>query len=172
MNLNPLTNYIFEVIESKGFHAIQHSHLETITFRQICHLTTEWAEMLHHYEEMQLPDREEGHLAKLYEEGADIIIVALDLAAWHHIDLSKSQVGKRVYGDIRSLYYRIPVLVGKLGDTYRKGRVLDADVLTGIVQLVYELLGRHGTDAIEQVRRKMDQNARRPDRWGTAEVAE
>ena len=44
MNLNPLADRIFKVIEDKGFHDIQHSQRESLTFRQLLHLVTEWNE--------------------------------------------------------------------------------------------------------------------------------
>ena len=45
MDLNPLAEYVYGIIQEKGFHDIQHSQIETLTFRQLLHLVTEWGEM-------------------------------------------------------------------------------------------------------------------------------
>ena len=36
MDLNPLAEYVCGVIEEKGFHTIEHSQLETLTFGSCC----------------------------------------------------------------------------------------------------------------------------------------
>jgi NTP pyrophosphatase (non-canonical NTP hydrolase) len=170
MNLNPLATVIHQVIEDKGFHDIEHSQVEVITFRQLLHLVTEWAEMFYQYEQMQLPGHDSGRLARLHEEGADILIVALDLAGMHRLDLRDVRLEKVMYGAIPDLYMSVPITIGLLGDTYRKQRVLDRERLIILIWTVSELLRRHGASALEEVQKKMEMNKGRPRRYGTAEV--
>ena len=54
MDLNPLAEYVYEIIEEKGFHSIEHTQVETLTFRQLLHLVTEWGEMFYHYDTMRI----------------------------------------------------------------------------------------------------------------------
>ena len=173
MNLNPLAGRIFSVIESKGFHDIQHSQQESLTFRQLLHLVAEWNEMLEHYQAVHLPGSDtQQELAGLYEEGADILIVALDLAALHRVDLSAVAIEKPVYGGLDFLFLRIPRLIGRLGDIYRKERRLDKRLLSQIIHTTSGILKRHGANPLEEVEVKMKKNAARPQRYGTAEVEE
>jgi hypothetical protein len=109
-------------------------------------------------------------LAQLYEEGADILIVALDLAAMHHLDLNVPVEGMPV-GILDQMYVNIPILIGRLGDQYRKRRVLDQELLIEMITLTAMILKRHGADPIWEVKRKMAKNAHRPPRYGTKEVA-
>jgi NTP pyrophosphatase (non-canonical NTP hydrolase) len=171
MDLNPLAKYVYEVIEEKGFHGIDHPQIETLTFRQLLHLVTEWGEMMQIKHGLTYSGRPKSELlAQLYEEGADILIVALDLAAMHHLDLNVPVEGMPV-GILDQMYVNIPILIGKLGDGYRKQRVLDQELLIEMIALVAMILKRHGADPIAEVKRKMAKNARRPTRYGTKEVA-
>jgi len=173
MDLNQLADHIYGVIEDKGFHGIQHSQVETLTFRQLLHLVTEWGEMFYHYDTMRIADHRTGqeHLARLYEEGADVLIVALDLAAMHRLDLGDVPLEKPYLGAIVDLYTSVPLAIGLLGDIYRKHRYLDKEKLVIVIRTVCELMRRHGADPLEQVQIKMRKNAGRPARYGTAEVA-
>ena len=174
MDLNPLAEYVFEVIEEKGFHSIEHPQLETITFRQLLHLVTEWGEMFYHYDSIRIANHKRGqeHLQMLYEEGADVLIVALDLAALHKLDLSDVPIEKPYLGAITDLYASVPLTIGHIGDIYRKQRVLDKDKLVIVIRTICELIRRHGADPLAEVKKKMDKNARRPTRYGTAEATE
>jgi hypothetical protein len=173
MDFNPLAEYVYEIIQEKGFHDIEHSQIETLTFRQLLHLVTEWGEMFYHYDTMRIADHRRGqeHLAKLYEEGADVLIVALDLAAMHHIDLGDVPIQKPYLGAITDLYASVPLTIGHMGDIYRKQRVLDRDKLVIVIRTICELLRRHGANPLDEVQKKMVKNAGRPTRYGTAEVA-
>jgi len=171
MDLNPLAEYVYKVIEEKGFHDIQHSQPETLTFRQLLHLLTEWGEMFYHYDTMRIADHKHEHLQMLYEEGADVLIVALDLAAMHHIDLSDVPIQKPYLGAITDLYASVPLALGHMGDIYRKQRILDRDKLVMVIRTICELLRRHGANPLDEVQKKMAKNAGRPPRYGTKEVA-
>ena len=174
MNLNPLAASIYEVIEDKGFHDIGHSQVESITFRQLLHLVTEWGEMFYHYDTMRIADHKTGqdHLRMLYEEGADVLIVALDLAAMHRLDLGDVPLEKPFLGAITDLYISVPLTIGVLGDIYRKQRILDREKLVIVIRTICELMRRHGANPLDEVRKKMAKNAGRPRRYGTAEVGE
>jgi hypothetical protein len=175
MNLNPLGASIYEVIEDKGFHDIRHSQVESVTFRQLLHLVTEWAEMmaLKHAMTYKTGDEPAGALlGRFYEEGADILIVALDLAAMHRLDMGRVPLERPYYGPLDHLFSLVPQLIGMIGDGYRKGRSIDRDKLVELVHVVSELLRRHGGDALKEVERKMARNRERPRRYGTAEVTE
>jgi len=153
MDLNPLAEYVYKVIEEKGFHGIQHSQVETLTFRQLLHLVTEWGEMFYHYDTMRIAD------------------LALDLAAMHHIDLSDVPIQKPYLGAITDLYASVPLTIGHMGDIYRKQRVLDRERLVIVIRTICELLRRHGANPLDEVQKKMAKNAGRPTRYGTKEVA-
>jgi NTP pyrophosphatase (non-canonical NTP hydrolase) len=171
MNLNELCYDIHGVMEAKGFHGIQHTHLETITFRQLLHLVTEWDEMHDHFTFLGISDVDQGqNLADLYEEGADILIVALDLCGMHGIDLSDVRIEDTPIGILDLMYERVPKLIGKLGDHYRKERSLRADLMEQLIITVSHILRRHGADPIAEIEKKMARNRNRPQRYGTAEV--
>jgi hypothetical protein len=172
MDLNPLAEHVYEVIEEKGFHGIEHPQVETLTFRQLLHLITEWGEMMQIKHWLTYSDRPTSELlAQLYEEGADILIVALDLAVMHKLDLHSVPVEGMPVGILDQMYVNIPILIGKLGDQYRKQRVLDQELLIEMITLTAMILKRHGADPIAEMKRKMAKNAQRPTRYGTKEVA-
>ncbi len=173
MNLNPLTQDILAVIEEKGFHDIEHPQIETLTFRQILHLVTEWGEMMHikHWLTYKTDGRSPGELlARLYEEGADIIIVALDLAGLHGLDLGEVRIEGMPVGILDAMYTSIPVIIGQLGDRYRKERILDQDLLIKLITTTAMILKRHGADPLAEVEKKMARNRKRPARYGTLEA--
>ena len=171
MDLNPLAEHVYEVIEEKGFHGIEHPQIETLTFRQLLHLVTEWGEMMQIKHWLTYSSRSTSRLlAQLYEEGADILIEALDLAAMHHLDLGEVPIEVLPLGILEAMYSKVPVIVGRLGDEYRKQRVLDQELLVELITLTAMILKRHGADPIAEVEKKMAKNARRPTRFGTKEV--
>jgi hypothetical protein len=169
LNLNTHRDAIYSVIEGKGFHTIQHTHLEALTFRQLLHLLTEYGEMHEHYRSLMGKERGTG-LAGLYEEGADILIVALDLAGMHKIDLFEVAVEGSPVGILEFLYAEIPLVIGRLGDEYRKERRLNATLLRRLIVVTCFILRRHGAEPWAEVSKKMDKNRGRPTRYGLAEV--
>jgi NTP pyrophosphatase (non-canonical NTP hydrolase) len=166
-----MSDAIFRVISSKGLHDMEYDHWETITFRQIVHLVTEWSEMYEHYQELQRKPQQPEVMKQLLEEAADILIVALDLAAIHKMDMSEVPLNGQPVGVLNYMYTGVPELIGKLGDRYRKRKVLDQEVLIRLIVLVSHIMRRHGADPINEIQKKMKINVDRPQRYGTTEAA-
>ena len=170
MDLNQLRDDVFQIIEAKGFHDIEHSQLEAMTFRQIAHLANEWGEARRIY--LTLPARYNGDkqatLAELYEELADVIIVALDLAGIHQVDMKDVGIEKMAIGTMDSLWEEMAMKIGMLANTYRKTKVVDAGKLRRIIVLAAFIMRRCGGDPVAQVQAKNEKNAERPERYGVA----
>jgi NTP pyrophosphatase (non-canonical NTP hydrolase) len=169
--LNDVARQIYQVIEEKGHHAIEHTHIETITFRQLLHLVDEWTEMMTARHAMLYGEDKKAARAKMIEEGADILIVALDLCAMHDVDLDGLDLNQMYMGVLMDLFMNVPILVGKMANHYRKQREIDQEAMTKLLRTVGEILRRHGANALEQVEHKMAINAARPTRYGTKEVS-
>lgn len=171
MNLQPMSEAIYQAITQKGHHDIEYSQLETLTFRQIVHLLTEWAEMYEHYQEITRTPRQPEVLAKLHEEGADILIVALDLCGLHQLDVTEVPVDGQPIGVLNTMYSEVPAIIGHLGDLYRKYNRLDQHWMHKLIILVWHLLKRHGADPAHVIQQKMEINMARPQKYGTKEAA-
>lgn len=175
MNLNYLAQDIYGVIEEKGHHGIEHTHVETLTFRQLLHLVDEWTEMVNMRHHMQFrantPQEKAEARQRMYEEGADVLIVAFDLCSMHNVDLSEVAWESPYLGTIQDLFLNVPLLVGQMANEYRKERTINQEAMVKLLRSVGEILRRHGANALEQVERKMAINASRPTRYGTKEVS-
>ena len=169
--LNDVASSIHAVIEEKGHHAIEHTHIETITFRQLLHLVDEWTEMMTARHEMVYGEDKPAARERMIEEGADILIVALHLCAMHEVDLEGVVLDQIYMGVLMDLFTNVPILVGKMANHYRKKREIDQESMSKLLRTVAELLRRHGARPLEAVAAKMRINAQRPTRYGTKEVA-
>jgi hypothetical protein len=107
----------------------------------------------------------------MIEEGADILIVALDLCAMHEVDLEGVVLDQIYMGVLLDLFTNVPILVGKMANHYRKKREIDGESMSKLLRTVAEILRRHGARPLEAVNAKMEINAQRPSRYGTKEVA-
>jgi NTP pyrophosphatase (non-canonical NTP hydrolase) len=171
--LNDVARQIYEVIEEKGHHSIEHTHIETITFRQLLHLVDEWTELMNARHRMQYgtPGEKRREREGMIEEGADILIVALDLCAMHDVDLGEVDLSTIYMGTINHLLLDVPLLVGQMASVYRKQRLIHQEAMCKLLRTVGEILRRHGVNPIEAVEWKMEINSQRPPRYGTKEVA-
>ena len=170
MDLNQMRDQVFGVMEEKGFHGIEHTQLEAITFRQIGHLMTEWGEARRLY--LKLPARYNGGhtatVAEMNEELADIIIVALDLAGIHGLDMGDVGIEKTPIGTIDGMWEEIAVKIGQLNDIYRKTNEINAGVLRRIIVLAAFIMRRCGGEPMTEVETKMAINTERKEKYGVA----
>jgi len=135
---NTVRDYVFNVIQEKGFHDTAFSHLQSLTWRQICHLFIELGEF---------------YQSDSPEELADVAIVFLDLLGLHGIDVPK--VEPRLESAANA--------IAEMANLYRKQGVLVADRVWSCILGLAEHLD---IDLYEAVMAKMKKNERRPKLYG------
>jgi hypothetical protein len=167
MDLNPLAQHVYDVIQSKGHHDVEISPLEALTYRQLSHLHIEKCEAFTQYRQVILGRKEA--LPKMIEELADVMIVMLDLCGIHHVDLSDVPIEGYAAGIEAIMWEDLDVAIGLLEDTYRKQRYLNEVFIEDILILASRLMRRHGSNPIEEIEKKMKINGSRPARYGLTE---
>lgn len=150
---NTTRDYVFSVIQEKGFHDQQLSQLQSLTFRQLCHLVTEAAEF-----RTATFGREEEYV----EELADIAIVFLDLLGLHQLDVPKVEAHKH---DLDALIMNLFMEIGDVANMYRKKNMFFP---RGIWRTLYDIAATLNIDLEEAVLCKMEKNAKRPKLYGVA----
>jgi NTP pyrophosphatase (non-canonical NTP hydrolase) len=167
MDLNPLSEHVYQVIQSKGHHDVKISPLEALTFRQLNHLHIEKVEAFSQYRRLQISNGDV--LPKMIEELADVMIVMLDLCGIQRVDLSDVPIESYAAGIESILWEDLDVAIGLLEDTYRKQSYLNQVFVEDIFIFASRLMRRHGSNPIEEVQKKMKTNGNRPARYGLSE---
>jgi hypothetical protein len=160
--MNKLRDEIHQVMEDKGFHAVEYTHKEALIFRQLCHLAIEWGEAWETFL-MLRPVEHAGHRARAIEELADIMIVAYDLAGMAGVDMTDDPYPAGPAPEAMILLIRS---IAYACDEYRKHKTLEG--LRHVVAYAAETIAAWGGDPAQAVARKMEINRLRPAGYGVA----
>jgi hypothetical protein len=166
MDLNQLSDSVYQVIQDKGHHDVAITPLVALTYRQLSHLHIEKCEARAQWWDNLI--NKPGAFQQMIEELADIIIVALDLCGIQQVDLSNVPIEEFPIGMMDEMWHEMDAKIGVLENTYRKSGCVDQDAMSRVITLAAFIMRRHGSDPIEEVEKKMRINASRPARYGLA----
>jgi hypothetical protein len=169
VDLSTHATYVGEVIADKGFHAIEHTDKEALTFRQISHLMSEWTEAYEIWSALRsgtIPTAQRETAAyDMAVELIDIVIVALDLAWLNEIDVGNLAID--YYFVQETEWVNLAQNIGALANAYRKQYILKPGILQHIIEQAWTLCRRVGYDPEAVFQQKMIINASRPARYNT-----
>jgi hypothetical protein len=153
---NAMRNYVNNIIDQKGFHDTKFTQLQSLTYRQLCHMLSELAETSTVFE------NQAGDL--IAEEIADIAIVFLDLMGLHDYPVPRIlTVPPQI--SFRANVNGLAMAIGRTADAYRKTNKFDPYV---IWRGVHMLASAAGVDLEVEVQKKMSKNEQRPRLYGVA----
>jgi len=135
---NTVRDYVFKVIQEKGFHDTTFSHLQALTWRQICHLFIELSEF---------------YQSEAPEELADVAIVFLDLLGLHNIDVPQEE--PQLDSTVNA--------IAEMANLYRKQGVLNPN---RVWRCILGLAEHLDIDLYDEVMAKMKKNEARPKLYG------